>query len=132
MVMKEIPKSEIQAKFFADTGEECGETLAKNVADFRPLISRKSGRKKFHEKSSTFSTRDETKLFHREILRVGAPNQWVCLDWEILGVVKVVLGTPNKRQGKRDRSTIAPKAVTQQFTTLGRHPCRTKLPPKKF
>ena len=48
--MKEIPESEIQAKFFADTGENRGEILAKNFADFRSLISRKSGRKKFHEK----------------------------------------------------------------------------------
>ena len=69
--MKEIPESEIQAKFFADTGEKCSENLAKNFADFRPLISRKSGRKKFHEKSSTYSTKDETKFFHREILGSG-------------------------------------------------------------
>ena len=73
--MKEIPESEIQAKFFADTGEKCGEILAKIFADFRPLISRKRGRKKFHEKSSTFSTRDETKFFHREILGVGGPKK---------------------------------------------------------
>ena len=73
--MKETPKSEIQAKFFADTGEKRSEILAKNFADFRPLISRKSGRKKFHEKSPTFSTRDETKFFHREILGVGGPKK---------------------------------------------------------
>ena len=73
--MKEIPESEIQAKFFADTGENRGEILAKHFADFRRLISRKSGRKKFHEKSCTFSTRDETKFFHREILGVGGHNK---------------------------------------------------------
>ena len=72
--MKEIPESEIQAKFFADTGGKRGEILAKKFEDFRPLISRKSGRKKFHKKSSTFSMRDETKFFHREILGVGGPN----------------------------------------------------------
>ena len=74
IVMKEFPESEIQAKFFADVGEKRSENLAKNFADFRPLISRKSGYKKFHEKSSTFSTRDETKFFHREILGGGCPN----------------------------------------------------------
>ena len=69
--MKEFPESEIQAKFFADAGEKRSENLAKHFADFRPLICRKSGRKKFHEKSSTFSTKDETKFFHREILGGG-------------------------------------------------------------
>ena len=34
--MKEIPESEIQAKFFADTGEKRSEILAKKFADFRP------------------------------------------------------------------------------------------------
>ena len=48
--MKEIPESEIQANFFAVTSEQLSEILAKHFADFRPLISRKSGRKKFHEK----------------------------------------------------------------------------------
>ena len=46
----------------------------KHFAKFRPLICRKSGHKKFHEKSSTFSTRNETKFFHRKILGVGAPR----------------------------------------------------------
>ena len=36
-VMKEIPWSELQAKFFADTGEKRSEILAKNFADFRPF-----------------------------------------------------------------------------------------------
>ena len=73
--MKEIPESEIQAKFFADAGEKRSENLAKHFADFRPLISRKSGCKKFHQKSSTFSTRDKTKFFHREILGGGVPQR---------------------------------------------------------
>ena len=57
-----------------DTGEKRSEMLAKNVADFLPLISRKCGRKKFHEKSSTLPTRDKTEFFHGEILGVGGPN----------------------------------------------------------
>ena len=69
--MREIPENEIQAKFFVDTGEKFSEILAKKFADFRPLISWKSGRKKFHENSSTFPTREETVLFHRKLLRVG-------------------------------------------------------------
>ena len=51
----EKPESEILAKFFADMGENCGEKMAKLFADFRPSISRKSGRKKFHEKLGTNS-----------------------------------------------------------------------------
>ena len=77
-LMKELPKSELQANFFADTGEKRSEILAKIFADFRPSISRESGRKKFHEISSSFSTRDETKIFHREILGVGGPKVLSC------------------------------------------------------
>ena len=73
--MKEYPESEIQAKFFADAGEKRSENLAKNFADFCPSISRKSDRKNFHKKTSTFSTRDETKFFHREILGGGCPKE---------------------------------------------------------
>ena len=48
--------------------------LKKFMCFFCPLlISRTSGRKKFHEKVCTFSTRDKTKLFHREIL---GPREW--------------------------------------------------------
>ena len=35
-LMKEIPESEIQVKFFVDAGEERGEIFVKNIADFRP------------------------------------------------------------------------------------------------
>ena len=48
------PESEILTKFFADVGEKC-EKMANFFADFRPSISRKSGRKKFHEKLATNS-----------------------------------------------------------------------------
>ena len=40
----------------------------RRFAEFRPLISRRSGRKKFHEKLSTISASRETKFFHRETL----------------------------------------------------------------
>ena len=76
-VMKEYPESEIQAKFFADAGEKRSEHLAKNFADFCPLISRKSGGKKFHKKSSTFSTRDETKLLSPRDSGRGVPQRSV-------------------------------------------------------
>ena len=46
----------------AHMGEERGENLAKLFADFHPSISRKIGRKKFHEKSSTSFTGHETKF----------------------------------------------------------------------
>ena len=65
-IMRIIPKSEVQVKCFADTGKRRGDIAAKLFADFRPFTSRKIGRKKVHEKSSTHSTRNETKLFHRE------------------------------------------------------------------
>ena len=62
--MPAIPQSEVLAKFFEEIGEKCGEILAKFFADFRPSISRENGRKKFHEKSSTFSTVHQVKFFH--------------------------------------------------------------------
>ena len=54
---KSPPDSEILVKFFADIGEKRGENLAKDFADFRPSISRKIGRKKFHAKASNFVSR---------------------------------------------------------------------------
>ena len=64
LVVPAIPQSEVLAKFFEEIGEKCGEILAKVFADFRPSISRENGRKKFHEKSSTFSTVHQIKFFH--------------------------------------------------------------------
>ena len=64
-IMSMIPESEIQAKFFADTSEKRSENVANIFADFRPSIARKSGRKKFHEKSSTSSTRGRNKILSR-------------------------------------------------------------------
>ena len=61
--MPAIPQSEVLAKFLQEIGEKCGENLAKFFADFRPSISRENGRKKFHEKSSTFSTVHQIKFF---------------------------------------------------------------------
>ena len=73
-------REQILANFFADTGEKRCEISVKHFADFRPLISRRSGRKvgNFTKKISTFSTRAETKLFNREILVVGGPNISFC------------------------------------------------------
>ena len=59
-----IPQSEVLANFLQEIGEKCGEILAKFFADFRPSISRENGRKKAHEKSSTFSTVQQIKFFH--------------------------------------------------------------------
>ena len=64
LVVPAIPQSEVLAKFFEEIVEKCGEILAKFFADFRPSISRENGRKKFHEKSSTFSTVHQIKFFH--------------------------------------------------------------------
>ena len=73
-LMPKSPEREILAKFFADTGEKCGEKMAKFFADFRPSISRKSGRKKFHEKLATNSAGRKIKFFHRETLGVWGHN----------------------------------------------------------
>ena len=63
-IVPAISQSEVLAKFFEEIGEKCGEILAKFFADFRPSISRETGRKEFHEKSSTFSTVHQIKFFH--------------------------------------------------------------------
>ena len=70
--MPATPQSEVLAKFFEEIGEKCGEILAKFFADFRPSISRENGRKKFHEKSSTFSTVHQIKFF--SLLRLWGPR----------------------------------------------------------
>ena len=62
------------AKKFADVGEKRGENLAKFLADFHPSVSKKSGRKTFHEKSSTNSTSHETKFIHCETLGAWGHN----------------------------------------------------------
>ena len=56
-VVPAILQSEVLAKCFEEIGEKCGKILAKFFADFRPSISRENGRKKIHEKSSTFFPR---------------------------------------------------------------------------
>ena len=63
-VVPAIPQSEVLAIFLQEIGEKCGEISAKFFADFRPSISRENGRKKSHEKSSTFSMVHEIKFFH--------------------------------------------------------------------
>ena len=97
--MKEFLESEIQTKMFADAGEKRSENLARNFADFRPLISRKSGCKKFHEKSSAFFTRDETNFFHREILGRGCPKN----------------PPPSKTRNFMDMEVFLQKERTQKF-----------------
>ena len=54
--------------------QKCGENLAKQLAAFHSSTSRKSGRKKFHAKSSTDSTSRETKFFNRETLGAEGPK----------------------------------------------------------
>ena len=55
--------------------------LAKKCSDFCPLISRKIGCKKFHEKSSANSTSHEVKFFHHETLGAWGTKSFVCLYW---------------------------------------------------
>ena len=86
--MTMIPESEVRAKFLTDTGEKRGEILAKDFADFRPSISRKSGRKKFHEKSSTFP-RGTKQVLSRRDSESGSAQEFCkrcsshgCLLWQ--------------------------------------------------
>ena len=65
-----------RAKIFADAGKKPSENLANIFADFRPFISRKSGRKKFHEKSSTFPRGTKQNSFTARFLEGGAPTKW--------------------------------------------------------
>ena len=51
--------------------EKCGEKMAKFFADFRPSISRKSGRKKFHETLATNSAGREMKFFTARLWEFG-------------------------------------------------------------
>ena len=78
--MPKSPESEILANFFADMGEKCGERMAKIFADFRPSISRKSGRETFHEKLATNSAGREITFFHRETLGVWGHKVKSTLD----------------------------------------------------
>ena len=76
VVRRKSSESEILAKIFADMGEKrCSENLATVFIDVHPSISRKSPRKKFHEKSSTNFTSQETKFFQCETLGAG-PENW--------------------------------------------------------
>ena len=72
-----FPQSEVLVKFVQETGEKCSENFAKNFADFRPSISRENVRKKFHEKSSTFSTLHQKNSFTAAALGGGGPNPYV-------------------------------------------------------
>ena len=80
--MKEFPESEVQAKCFADAGEKRPENSAKTFADFRPLISRKSGCKKFHEKSSKIFHEGRNKILSPRDSGRGAPKQ-IPLQFEV-------------------------------------------------
>ena len=63
LLLRIIPESEVQAEFFADTGQKRGEILAKFLAFLLLNIQRNCPRE-IHEKSSPhYSTRDKTFLF---------------------------------------------------------------------
>ena len=76
-------------KFVQETGEKCGENLAKNFADFRPSISRENARKKLHEKSSTFSPLRQKSFSLLQLWEVGAPNGHE--DFFLIGGGKILI-----------------------------------------
>ena len=111
--MPQSPESEILAIFFADNGEKCGEKMAKCFADFRPSISRKSGRKKFHEKMATNSAGRGIKFFHRETLGVWGHNRLrLSLKWLSCGTNFLAPGTDEKQSCK----PVPPKFRGCHFT----------------
>ena len=68
------PESDVLAKCFADTGEKCGENLAKNFADSHPGFLQYPGKlaaRNFTKKFSANSTGHDMKFFHRE-----TPEAW--------------------------------------------------------
>ena len=69
--MLKSPESEILAIFSPTWAKNAAKKWQKCSPHFRPLISRKSGRKKFHEKLATNSAGREIKFFHRE-----TPGVW--------------------------------------------------------
>ena len=81
-------ESEILAKVFAEVGEKRGETLAKLFADFRPLISRKSGRNEFHDNS-------------RRISRAKKDNSFTARLWELVSARRRRLGHQDRRRESR-------------------------------
>ena len=99
--MPKSPETEVLAKFFADIREKRGENLARNFADFRPSISRKIGRKKFHENSSANSTSHDIKFFHREPLRLWEPVGTKLRGWHVTSLIKGVLGGGGKNTLKQ-------------------------------
>ena len=70
------------------------ETFAKSFADFRASISRKSGHKKFHEKSSTNSTSRDTNFFHGERLWEGAWGHNILLGFTDISFLVIVQKRP--------------------------------------
>ena len=66
----EKPREQNSGNFFGDIGEEGSKKMGEFFATFRPSISRKSGRKKFHEKLATNSAGREIEFFHCEPLGV--------------------------------------------------------------
>ena len=59
---RKAPRAKFWRNFSPTWAKKCGEKMAKIFADFRPSISRKSGRKKFHEKLATNSAGRKFKL----------------------------------------------------------------------
>ena len=110
IVVPAIPQSEVLAKFFEEIGEKCGEILAKFFADFRPSISRENGRKKFHEKSLTFSTVHQIKFF--SLLHLWGPRG--PMNWTSLrpGLERTLYpDCANLRVPKRLRFQSQPPAI---------------------
>ena len=75
-VMPKSPESEILVKFSPTPAK----TAAKNWRNLSPIlvlqVPGKSGRKKFHEKSSTNFTSHETKFFHCETGSLWGTTFW--------------------------------------------------------
>ena len=90
-----------QAKFWRNLCKRRAKSTAniwrKNVADFRPSISRQNGRKKFHEKSSTFSTVHRIEFFHCCNFGKWGPQKSVFVSFCLLPIAASKVDTSNCR-----------------------------------
>ena len=78
LLCRKAPRAKFWRNFSPTWAKNAAKKMAKFFADFRPSISRKSGRKKFHEKLATNSAGREIKFFHRETLGGWGHKNYHC------------------------------------------------------
>ena len=115
IVLTEKPRVRNSGEIFADMGEKCGEKMAKLFADFRPSISRKSERKKFHEKLATNSA--------------VKSNSFTARLWEFGGTTIVLTNKQANQRGLESQlpSSTGPKVPRNLASSRARGPWHCEL-----